>query len=372
MKSLNPRIIKESFALIEPRAEEVSAYFYGRLFAENPRLRALFPPAMDVQRDRLLHALREIVWSLDSPDALATFLTRLGREHRKYGVRSEHFDAMGRVLLTTLRRFAGDDWTAEMENAWRAAYATATDMMVTAAEECSDLPAWWTAEVVGHELRRPDIAVLTLRPDEPLPYRAGQYITVQSARWPWAWRAFSIANAPRDDGLLRIHVRAVPAGWISGALVRHTRIGDTVLLGAASGTMALDAGSGRDILCVAGGTGLAPLKALVEEAVRMPGRRGIHLLLGARRRADLYDLADLHTLAARHPWLRVVPVVSDDPAFDGLHGRVPDVLDRFHDWSDHDVYVAGPAPMVERTVTTLQDLGVSPVQIHHDPLDRPS
>src|SRR3954467_6347527 len=86
MKSLNPRIIKESFALFEPRAEEISTYFYGRLFAENPRLRAFFPPAMDRQRERLFHALRKIVWSLDSPDTLSTFLSRLGRDHRKFGV----------------------------------------------------------------------------------------------------------------------------------------------------------------------------------------------------------------------------------------------------------------------------------------------
>ena len=65
----------------------------------------------------------------------------------------------------------------------------------------------------------------------------------------------------------------------------------------------------------------------------------------------------------------MIPVVSDDPAFDGMHGELPGVLDRFHDWSGHDVYVAGPAQMVESAVTNLQRLGVSPVRIHHDPLD---
>jgi NAD(P)H-flavin reductase/hemoglobin-like flavoprotein len=371
MKSLNPRIIKESFALIEPKAEETVAYFYGRLFAENPQLRALFPPAMDVQRDRLLHALREIVWSLDSPDTLSAFLSRLGRDHRKFGVSREHYDAMGRALLATLRKYAGDGWTAEMECAWRAAYTTAADMMIEAAEEhATELPPWWTGEVIGHELRGPDLAVLTVRTAQRLPYQAGQYTTIQTARWPWTWRAYSMANAPRDDGLLRFHVRALPAGWVGGALVRHTKIGDTLLLGHAAGSMTLDADSDRDILCVAGGTGLAPLKALVEETIRTDRRRDIHLLFGARTPAGLYDLPDLRALEAGYPWLRVVPVVSADPSFDGMHGQVPDVLDRFHDWSGHDVYVAGPTEMVERTVTGLQDLGVPAVRIHHDPLGR--
>jgi len=119
MKALNPRVIKESFALVEPAAERISAYFYARLFAENPLLRALFPPAMDQQRDKLFQALTKIVWSLDSPDTLSAFLSQLGRDHRRFGVVAEHYDAMGKTLLVTLRKFAGDAWTSEMESAWR-------------------------------------------------------------------------------------------------------------------------------------------------------------------------------------------------------------------------------------------------------------
>jgi len=129
----------------------------------------------------------------------------------------------------------------------------------------------------------------------------------------------------------------VPSGWVSGALVRHVKIGDTLLLGHAAGTMILESDADRGILCVAGGTGLAPLKALVEEAIAKGLRRDIHLLYGARTPAELYDLEDLRALEGRTPWLRVVPVVSSDPAFDGMHGLLPDVLDRFQDWSGHDV-----------------------------------
>jgi NAD(P)H-flavin reductase/hemoglobin-like flavoprotein len=367
VKPLDPRIIKESFAHIEARAEEVSAYFYGRLFAENPRLRNLFPPAMDRQRDRMFHALRKIVWSLDSPEALAAFLPRLGRDHRTFGVTKEHYDAMGRALLITLRRFSGDGWTGAVETAWRDAYETVAEMMIAGAEEsAAQTPRWWTGEVVQHERRGHDLAVLTVRPDQPLPYHAGQYVPVQCARWPWIWRTFSIANAPRADGLLRFHVRAVPAGWVSGALVRHTNAGDALLLGHPDGTMTLDPDSGRDILCVAGGTGLAPLKALTQEAISARRRPGVHLLFGARAADALYDLADLRRLEARHPQLRVTPVVSVGGG--GMPGAVTDVLDRFGDWSGHDIYVAGPPGMVERAVTRLEELSVPAARIHHDPI----
>jgi NAD(P)H-flavin reductase/hemoglobin-like flavoprotein len=369
MKTLNPRIIKESFALFEPRAEDISAYFYGRLFAENPRLRPLFPPSLNYQRTRLFDAIREVVWSLDSPETLSALLARLGRDHRKFGVRREHYDVMGRALMATLRRFGGDGWTAEMEHAWRHAYTSVAAMMVEAAEEPA-LPPWWTGEVVEHELRRPDLAALTVRPSSPLPYLAGQYVTIQTARWPWTWRPYSVANAPRADGLLRFHVRALPAGWVGGALVRYTTAGDTVLLGHAAGGMTLDPGSDRPLLCVAGGTGLAPLKALAEEAAGQDPDRDVHLFVGARTEEELYDLPDLRALEDRTPGLRVVPVVSEDASYDGMRGPVTDVLGRFPDWSGHDAYVAGPPEMIQRTVTVLHGLGVPAGQIHHDRIER--
>ncbi|GAA2887800.1 FAD-binding oxidoreductase [Streptosporangium fragile] len=364
--SLNPRLVKESFALIEPVADKAAAYFYGRLFAENPHLRGMFPPAMDVQRDRLFGALTRIVWSLDSPDGLAAFLGQLGRDHRKYGVVAEHYTAIGNALLATVRRFAAEVWDAEIEAAWVTAYTAAANIMIESADADAGVsPAWWLAEVIGHERRTPDIAVITLRLDRDLPYLPGQYVTVQTARWPRVWRTFSIANAPRGDRTIRLHVRAVPGGWVSTALVEHTRIGDTVMLGPALGTMT-PADSGRDILCVAGGTGLAPIKAIVEHVIGSGLRPAVHLLYGARRACELYDLTDLIRMESAFPWLRVLPVVSEQPGYDGVRGRLTEVMERLRSWAGHDVYVCGPAAMVDDAVRRLQRNGVPLTDIRRD------
>lgn len=366
--SLNPRAVKESFTEVEQFPDRAAAYFYGRLFAEDPRLRALFPPAMDLQRDRLFRALTRIVWSLDSPETLAVYLSRLGHDHRKFGVVPEHYEVVGRALLATLRRFSGDTWSAEVEQAWADAYTVAADIMIKAVDEDA-APPWWVAEVLEHERRTGDIAVLAVRPGHRLPFAAGQYVSIQVKRWPRIWRPMSIANAPREDGALRFHVRAVPAGWISGSLVRDTRVGDTVLLGPPLGSMTLDPESDRDLLLVAGGTGLAPLKALTEQVIMSGRHRNVHLLVGARTERDLYDLPDLRLLESAYPWLRVVPVVSQDRAFDGMHGLVSDALDQFHGWADHDCYVAGPEEMIRHTVRKLLRLGVPADRVHHDPIE---
>ncbi|MFC4534776.1 globin domain-containing protein [Sphaerisporangium dianthi] len=366
--SLNPRLIKESFSAIEPVMGKAVAYFYGRLFAESPQLRCMFPPAMDVQRDRLFAALTRIVWSLDSPGSLSSYLGQLGRDHRKYGVLAEHHTAVGNALLATIRRFSADAWTTEVEAAWVAAYTTAANIMIDAAEADAGVsPAWWLAEVVDHELRAPDIAVITLLPGAPMNFVAGQHVDVQVERWPRVWRTFSIANAPRPDNTIRLHVRAVRGGWVSTALVSHTRIGDTILLGPPVGTMTPPPDDPvRDILCVAGGTGLAPLKAIIEHVIASGRRPNIHLLHGARTAAELYDLADLVRMEGRYPWLRFMPVVSGEPAYDGMRGLLPDVVRRFHSFADHEVYVCGPPAMVEETVGRLQHDGVPPARIHRD------
>ncbi|MDL4813047.1 globin domain-containing protein [Actinomadura opuntiae] len=361
-------MLKESFTLLETRSDKAVSYFYGRLFAANPRLRALFPVALEGQRARFFHALTRIVWSQDNPEELAAYLAGLGRDHRKYGVAAEHYRAVEDALIATLRVYASEVWSPRAEEAWTEAYRSASATMIEAAErDAGAAPPWWTAEVVEHDRRADDLAVLTLSPERPLPFAPGQYVTVQTFRWPRVWRPYSIANAPRSDGRLRLHVRARPGGWVSGALVRGTAPGDTVLLGPATGSMTLDPDSGRDLLLVAGGTGLAPIKALAEQAVTSGRERRVRLVVGARTEADLYDLSDLRLLETAYPWVRVLPVLSGEPESDRPCGTPADVLgDLDGAWDDLDAYIAGPVPMVRTTVAALQRLGTPLERIHHD------
>jgi NAD(P)H-flavin reductase/hemoglobin-like flavoprotein len=367
--------ITHTFSLVKQAGDRSVAYFYGRLFAENPELRPMFPAAMDAQRDRLFHALARIVHSLGTPDEMEPYLSQLGLDHRKYGVLAEHYPAVGRALLATLCRFSGDAWSPGAEAAWAGAYERATQLMTAAADKAAEhSPPWWSAEVVGHELRSPTLAVLTLRPEEPFPYLAGQYVSIQSAQWHRVWRPFSVANAPRADGLLTFHVRAVPGGWVSSALVHHTSVGDRVNLGPPQGTMTLAAASGQGMFCVAGGSGLAPLKALIEQAIadsQPDRRRRIRLIVGARRESELYDLSDLWRLESYYPWLRVSTAVSDDPDYTGVKGMLPDIIARQLPQKDDDVYLSGPSPMVTNCTRVLRTTGEHNWRIHADPVDPP-
>ncbi len=360
--------IRTTFDCVAAAGDEAAAYFYARLFLQEPSLRQLFPPAMDEQRDRLFRALARVVESLSSPEELASYLSQLGRDHRKYGVDPAMYDAVGGALIATLRAYAGDKFTEAAEQAWLRTYAAGSSLMIRAAEEdAASSPAFWTAEVVHIDRRGDGIAVLTIAPDADLPYLAGQHITVQTSRWPRVWRQYSVACKPRDDGLIVLHVRAIPGGWVSNALVSHTRPGDELTLGPALGTMTLAPAGTRDLLCIAGGTGLSPIKAIIEQAVRESSAtpRRISLFYGARSRIELYDLRDLWRLCDAYDRLSVTPVTSDDPAFDGMQGNVGRVAARYLP-EQCEAYVAGPAEMVRDTIRALKRAGVPRPRIHYD------
>ncbi|MFE3875297.1 globin domain-containing protein [Kitasatospora sp. NPDC059146] len=362
-------LIRDSLALVEPVADRATAHFYALLFLQHPEVRPLFPAAMDVQRDRLFRALLAAARGAEDPVALRTRLSELGRGHRRYGTLTGHYAPVGECLVQALARYAGGRWDAATELAWRRAYRLISTIMIEAAEEAARTsPPWWQGEVVRHEQRTRDVAVLTVRPDQAYPFRAGQYCSLETPWWPRVWRHYSFASAPRPDGLLVFHVKAVQAGWVSNALVRRAAPGDVLRLGPAAGGMTVDHASGPDLLCLGGGTGIAPIRALVEEAAEHGASgRSVEVFYGARSAAELYDLDGLRELAGRLPWLTVRPVLSGTgPAGGALTGELPEVVGRFGPWDGREAVLSGPPAMVRRGVGVLLRAGLPAERIRHD------
>jgi NAD(P)H-flavin reductase len=223
---------------------------------------------------------------------------------------------------------------------------------------------------VAHEHRTFDIAVLTLLPEPAYEYVAGQSMPVETELRPRVWRHYSPANAPRQDGTVDLHVRRVPGGQVSSALVDSIRVGDRLRLGAPRGQrLTLDDGAlggpaPGGIVLIAGGTGLAPLKALVEQLATDPtpptgARPPVTLLFGAATARELYDLDSLQDLGRQHPWLTVVPAVADaeDPLHDHEQGTAVEVALRLGPWTEHDIYLCGSDEMVATSIHHLRQAG---------------
>ncbi len=362
------RLIRESFAVVEPHAEEFTQFVYGTLFSIAPATRELFPVNMEVQRGRFLRALVHVVQMVDRPDDLVPFLRQLGRDHRKFGVLPEHYDAMGTALITALRHYAEEKWTPAVELAWTDALTLIARTMIEAAD-AEQRPAAWTAEVVDHQRLSWDLAVVRVQPSEPVPYRAGQYVSVETPQRPRLWRYLSPANAPRADGMMEFHVRAVPGGWVSRAIVGHAQVGDTWRIGPPMGRMSVDRERDKAVVMISGGTGVAPMRAMVEELARYGANPDVRLFFGGRTPDDLYDLDHLLNTAATNPWLTVVPVLENDPGrvAGAEHGTLADVVTRFGAWDDHEVLVCGSPAMIRATVSRMLVAGTPLDRIRYDP-----
>jgi NAD(P)H-flavin reductase/hemoglobin-like flavoprotein len=360
-------IIRNSWTEVEPKADELAKHFYAVLFQHAPETRDLFPANMQVQRSRLLRALVHVVQMVDRPGDLTPFLAQLGRDHRKFGVIAKHYDAVGFALLSALEHYLANAWIAPVEKAWTDAYGLIASAMGAAAD-AERGPASWLGRVVGHRRLSWDVAMVQVQTGEPIPYQAGQYLSVETPRRPRLWRYLSPANAPRPDGVIEFHVRAVDGGWVSRAIVAHTQRGDTWRIGPPMGRMAVNRKSGRNQLMVVGGTGMAPIKAILDDMSRYRENPRTEVFVGGRNWDELYDFGSLRQLSYTNPWLNVVPVVEEDDEGQGAErGTLADVVTRYGAWKDHDVLVCGSPTMIRATVSRMLVAGTPLDQIRYDP-----
>ncbi|MFI5607539.1 globin domain-containing protein [Amycolatopsis sp. NPDC051903] len=361
------RVIRESFARVEAKSEELAQYFYGALFVIAPDTRDLFPVTMATQRSRLLRALVYVVQMVDRPDELSTFLSQLGRDHRKFDVLERHYDAVGTALISAMKRFLGSEWTPEVETAWTSAYRAISETMRKAAAEETG-PAWWSGTVVEHRKVSTDVALVRVRTEGLLPYRPGAYVSVEVPQRPRLWRYLSMTTSPRDDGLLTFHVRAVAGGWVSRAIVNHTHPGDVWRLGPSLGALSVvPTTDRRPLLMIAGGTGVAPLLAILDELARWKRNPPVHLFFGGRKPSDLYALDELRRLAVTSRWLTVTPVTEEGAISGGDRGTLATAVTQRGKWADHDVLVSGSPNMIRGTVSRLLAAGVELERIKYDP-----
>lgn len=218
----------------------------------------------------------------------------------------------------------------------------------------------------------PDVMSVQLRLPavERFPHRAGQYLDVilpEGRR-----RSFSIASAPEDGSGLELHIRRAPGGGFTGQLFDSLRPGALLRIEGPLGQLWMRSEAGRPIVMVAGGTGYAPLRAILHERLAAGDTRSIVLYWGARSVCDLYEHARLVELAGRHESFEYRPVLSAAAAesWSGRRGLVHEaLLADFQSFAGVDVYAAGPPAMIEALRATLPAQGLLPHALHFDSFD---
>lgn len=222
--------------------------------------------------------------------------------------------------------------------------------------------------VVALERRTPDIAEVWLRPlADPLVYCAGQYVLLEDVGGRVQPRSYSIANAPRADGLISLLVSRVAGGQASAWIHDGLRPGDSATLSGPYGAFTTGAASTAAWIFLAAGSGLAPFRAMVEEVLGADRRTELTLLFSARTEADVLDRDRFVSLQARCPGFEFIRTLTRG-AGPPPHGRIPAILPRLYpDLAGHDVFIAGSGGFVDACARTAQTLGVRHERVHTEP-----
>jgi NAD(P)H-flavin reductase/ferredoxin len=191
-------------------------------------------------------------------------------------------------------------------------------------------------------------------------FKAGQYLRVSMPDGDT--RNFSMANAPRESDGVQLHIRRIPGGRFSEGVLARLAKGDKLTIEIPYGAFYLRTGSDKPIVCLATGTGFAPIKSIIEDLIARGNTRRVRLYWGGRRRQDLYLLDLTDRWAARVPWLTFTPVLSEpDADWNGAAGLVHQaVLRDIPDLSGWQVYACGNPAMIRAAERDFQALGGLP------------
>ena len=243
-----------------------------------------------------------------------------------------------------------------------------TDVSVEVEAPAAEATRRVTGRIVAQTALTHDIAQIELELDAPLPYRAGQNALLTLDAMPDVTRSYSFASPPGDGQQAQFFVRRVAGGALSTRLTTPGVVGEAVTLEGPVGDLWLRPHD-APLLCVAGGSGLAPLLAMLEHAAEARVARDVTLVFGARTAQDLYAHDRLDALAAR--WLgrfKVVRVLSaepDDSTWRGARGRVTDYLGEALPPDTH-AYLCGPPAMVDAAHARLLSAGLDEARVHCD------
>ncbi len=213
-----------------------------------------------------------------------------------------------------------------------------------------------------HDIKR---LTIVLEGDRPLSFSAGQYAQLSFPGAPT--RDYSMANQPGETEL-EFHIRRVPNGATSERVATRLAIGDEVTVRGPFGSAFLRHRHTGPILAVAGGSGMAPMKSIVDTALNYGFQQPIHLYFGVRQERDLYLVDHFRTLCERHPNLTFIPVLSQaDRSSSYRTGTVVQAiaedLQDLHGWQ---TYVAGPPAMTDTVMPIVLERGLRREDLHVD------
>ena len=216
-----------------------------------------------------------------------------------------------------------------------------------------------------------DIKHLTLRLEssDAVEFKPGQYIQFKIPGTE-EFRAYSIASGPSSPNAIELVVRLVPGGLCSTYIHEILKAGDRVTITGPYGDFFLREDSTKELVCIAGGCGMAPIRSILSHLQGRGMPRKATYFFGARSKEDLFYTEELRDLERRYPSFRYVPALSEPKASDrweGEVGLITQVVERsIGDGSNAEAYLCGPQPMIDASLRVLTGKGMKKEDILYD------
>lgn len=362
MVFVTPRPLKAVVDLIEDNASTFLDAIAQRLLSLEPGARGQWPSPDDQTHVSLAELLTSLLDGTGPEGKVEQetldYFKALAVDYRRFGVSPKSLLALGEAIRIELRILCADLPFEMVLFAERAVSATALAMSASAqkAEDEGVLP-FISAQVVEVEKRSRRFSVVRLQAEQPLPYQAGQFVPVSTDYLPNTWRYFCPSIPTNEWGQVEFHIQS-DVDDIS-RLLATTHPGDKWIIGPGQGDFGqVKMCEPNDLLFIAHGTGLAPLRAYMFELLNQATPPRLHFFVGADYPGELYDLIGMWNFAAASPWLSVVPVTTHEkdewwvqsteaskpPR--GLHlqqvGSMAKIVTDVGAWADRNVLIAGP------------------------------
>ncbi len=229
--------------------------------------------------------------------------------------------------------------------------------------------------VVGLENLTHDIKQLTLKLIEPdtMEYKAGQFVQIETPVYDLTddpvYRAYSMSSSPSSRNTIEMEIRLVPDGICTTYVHQHLNVGDAVTLNGPYGEFHRTV-TDREMICIAGGSGMAPLKSILHDMREQGVQRKVTYFFGAKSKRDLFLLDMMQQLESDLPAFRFIPALSEpapDDNWDGETGLITDVVDRHTgDLANAEAYLCGSPFMIDACIVVLRKHGMPENNIFYD------
>ena len=214
-----------------------------------------------------------------------------------------------------------------------------------------------------------DIRRLRLRivDEDGMKFNAGQFANIQIPGTQLL-RPYSMANSPKEKNIMEFVIKVFPGGKFSQQLENGLKAGDNLQVHGPYGELRIRL-SHRNIIMVAGGSGLAPLLSMLYQLAEKGNERPVQFFFGARTDDDLYYIKEIEAVQQHMPAFEFIPVLSESWPGDwrGETGLVTEALSRYKEsFKNYDAYLCGPPPMIDAATSLLVERGVRPRNVYFD------